>query len=358
MKNIITVFMVVCFSCLLATTSFAREQYPYYLSVPSKPKAVESKVLNPDTLIFSGGGASGVAYAGVLRYLEDNGKLKNVKRYMGASAGAIFSFIFYLGITADETDVIIEGIDWPSLLECKDNIPLLKIIDDFFSFTTLKYSHAIFKALRNYYGLSDGKNIEKMLRSIIMKRRLSKDGKITFAELKKQISKLEGKEKDLYVVAFSTSYNKTCFLSAETTPDMDVVDAIRASMAIPFVYTPVIYSGSGKNDYLVDGGTTYNYPIEYFDTIGAKSLGFVLYSADEYFAPKYKKITKFNDQFIRVLLGLYGNVMPRMANNVYRTVFVDTPNVGTLSFDMTPAQRKEAMQQGYTAAQSYFESLK
>ena len=50
----------------------------------------DKKVRNPDALVFSGGGASGVAYAGVLNYLEKSGKLNNVTRYMGASAGAIF----------------------------------------------------------------------------------------------------------------------------------------------------------------------------------------------------------------------------------------------------------------------------
>ena len=186
---------------------------------------------------------------------------------------------------------------------------------------------------------------------------MSESGRITFAELKKKLAegKEKGQERDLIIVAYSTSYNKTCFLSADTTPDMDVVEAVRASMAIPIAFTPVIRTTAGKKDYLVDGGTTYNYPIEYFDTIGAKSLGFVLSPASDYYSPDYTKITCFYDLVKRVALGLYGNVMPRMANNAYRTVFIDTPSVGMLSFDMTAEARKEAMEQGYTATMGYFE---
>ena len=207
-------------------------------------------------------------------------------------------------------------------------------------------------------GLSTGSNIENLLEAILMKTRLSENGRITFAELKKKVSEAAGADKDLVVVAYSTAYGRTVFFSAETTPNMDVVKAIRASMAIPFVYTPVYGDGEGgDDDCFVDGGTTYNYPIEYFDRIGAKSLGFILSSADDYYYPEYRSTGNFWTLFPAVLQGVWDNVSTRMVNNEHRTIFIDTPSVGTLTFDMTPAQRQEAIDQGYFATRSYFEKL-
>ncbi len=357
MKRQTLIIFVICIISLIATTSFAKNKAPDYVYVPQVLKSNQSKVLDPDALVFSGGGASGVAYAGVMHYLEKAEKLKNITRYMGASAGAIFSLIFYIDMNYDEAIDLIDNIKWPSLLECRRNIPLLYIARNLVSWTTVKNINAIIDSLKNHYGLSDGKNIEKILRDLLKKRGYTDDGRVTFAELKRRIAEKEGAgvDKDLIVVAFSTSYYTTCFFSADTTPDMDVVDAVRASMAIPVVYDPVVYTGTGKKDYLVDGGTTYNYPIEYLDMLGAKSLGFVLGDPADYYSPTYDKISCFQDLIVHVFYGLFENIMPRMITNEYRTVFIDTPSVGTLSFDMTPQQMKQAIQQGYTTTQGYFE---
>ena len=53
--------------------------------------------------------------------------------------------------------------------------------------------------------------------------------------------------------------------------------------------------------------------------------------------------------------GLFDNIGPRMEGNLYRTVFIDTPTVGTLDFDMTPADRKAAVDAGYKATLKYFQ---
>ena len=60
----------------------------------------KNKVSTPeqiDSLVFSGGGAKGLAYAGVVDELGNRGILTGIKRVAGASAGAIIAMVFGLG---------------------------------------------------------------------------------------------------------------------------------------------------------------------------------------------------------------------------------------------------------------------
>ena len=64
--------------------------FPEYLKWGSSGIIEKKSVIHsPDSLVFSGGGARGPAYAGVLKYLQEKDKLKNVKRFIGTSAGSI-----------------------------------------------------------------------------------------------------------------------------------------------------------------------------------------------------------------------------------------------------------------------------
>ena len=129
------------------------------------------------------------------------------------------------------------------------------------------------------WGIAPGDVIENTMRQVLIDRGLSDDGYISFADLKAKLAEgAGGKQLDLYIVAYSTCHYKTCIFSAKRSPDMDVVTAIRASMSIPLVFDPVeVKDKDGNTDYLVDGGTTNNYPIEYMeDVLKAHPLGFLL----------------------------------------------------------------------------------
>ena len=370
MKKIMgAIAIMVCTSCVLVASTYG---YPSYIVSPKMESQCGQKVLNPDTLVLAGGGAKGVACAGVLKYLQESGKLNNISRFAGASSGSIFSFLYYLGLPAKETDKIISGVNWSSFLD--SNIPMLKIMND--PALIKKPEYLLFGALDLILndGLAKGDVAENLLRQTLINEGFSKTGHITFAQLKKEVNARipkgsKVKSKDLFIFTCSLGYTKTSVFSAETTPNFDVVDAVRASFAIPFVFTPVKIDANGKRvrgivsdnvaDILVDGGTTYDYPIEYFDKMGAKSLGFVLQPESDFFNPKEKVIKGINRYAADCLALLMDNIGPRIMNNAYRTVFIDTNSVGvgTLSFDMTKAQENAAINQGYQATKEYFEGL-
>ena len=58
-------------------------------------------------LVFEGAGIRGIAYAGVLASLEEQGVLENIEKVGGTSAGAITALLFSLGYSPSELEHII-----------------------------------------------------------------------------------------------------------------------------------------------------------------------------------------------------------------------------------------------------------
>lgn len=76
----------------------------------------------PAHLVLSGGGAKGIAFAGVVQALEGADKLKDVKVVSGSSAGAISAALLASGMDAKAFTQLSNSLDLPSLLNSKDPI--------------------------------------------------------------------------------------------------------------------------------------------------------------------------------------------------------------------------------------------
>src|SRR5688572_20785238 len=55
-------------------------------------------------LVLEGGGARGLAYAGVFNVLEEKGILQGIEKVGGSSAGSIAGMMVSIGYTASEID--------------------------------------------------------------------------------------------------------------------------------------------------------------------------------------------------------------------------------------------------------------
>ncbi|KAL8586396.1 hypothetical protein ACOMHN_023011 [Nucella lapillus] len=66
-----------------------------------------------DNLVFEGGGAKGAAYIGALKYLEECGVLGQIRRFGGASVGAMTAMCLACGFTPQEIE---ENPIWESML--------------------------------------------------------------------------------------------------------------------------------------------------------------------------------------------------------------------------------------------------
>ena len=206
------------------------------------------------------------------------------------------------------------------------------------------YLFEIFLDENLHYGLCRGKEISHWLGKCFNDHGINEN--VTFAELHRLT------QKNLYLIACSLDYQTTAMFDYIHTPDMPVLKAVRASMAIPFVFYPLSYNG----DYFVDGGTTCNYPLWYFDKHKNRSLGFLLDSKDTVFNTKRKHVKNLIDAIISTSNLMINNAATvARQGNVYRTVFIDCKEISPLDFNLSEQNKVVLMDQGYLATKNYFE---
>jgi len=160
------------------------------------------------SLVLSGGGARGIAHVGVIEELENQGF--EIVSITGTSMGALVGGIYALGKLEEFKNWLFE----------LDKLKIFKLLD--FSFTP--------------QGLIKGDKVFNELKKFISDSKIE-DLKIFYAAVAVDI--LNKKE-----VVFTHG---------------SVYEAIRASIAIPTVFTPVIF----ENTLLVDGGVLNNIPINH-----------------------------------------------------------------------------------------------
>lgn len=166
-------------------------------------------------LALGSGGARGWAHIGVIRALEEAGV--KVECAAGASMGAIVGAAFAAG-RLDELEVAARRVDWK------------EVIYRFFELTLPRS------------GLVDGRKIVKFLRHVV--------GPYAIEELKFPFA----------CVATDVETGEEVILR-----EGDLLEAIRASISIPGIFTPVRRQGR----LLVDGGVVNPVPVNVARSLGA-----------------------------------------------------------------------------------------
>jgi NTE family protein len=169
-------------------------------------------------LVLGGGGARGLAHLGVLRILEANGI--PVHRIAGTSMGAIIGALYASGVSLDAMEA-----------EVRQGGKLTRFI------------RLVDFEMREGSYLFKGNRIRKLLAQYIGEERQFSDLRLPFAAV--TVDLLTGQE----VVLREGS----------------VVDAVRASMAVPGVFAPVEMG----NMMLADGGVLNNVPVDVARQMGA-----------------------------------------------------------------------------------------
>lgn len=186
-----------------------------------------------NTLCISGGGIKGICVLGCIKNLIKNNiiSLNNIKNYYCCSIGSILSFLFIVGLSTKNICYI-----WKKL-----NLEKYKLKFDFDKFVKNK-------------GINNATNIMIILQTVLYKKTNKYD--ITFMELYKLY------DIKLNIVVTNITLLKEELLSYDTTPNMSVMVAIRMSISLPIIFSPVLY----KNNYYIDGGVINNFPIKYITT--------------------------------------------------------------------------------------------
>ena len=187
----------------------------------------------PKILVLSGGGVKVVSLVGALIILEEEGRLKKVKEVCGVSAGAFLAFMMATGCPLNKIRSLILDLDFSVIRNM---------------------SPEAFIGFPETFGIDDGRHLVKFLESMT-KVVLKIDPAITFEGLQR-ISKYKFK-------CWATDLNtrEAREFSLVKTPNVKVIDALRASMGLPLYFTPVPDPITGH--LLSDGGIQGNLPLHH-----------------------------------------------------------------------------------------------
>lgn len=178
-------------------------------------------------LVLSSGGMAGLTYLGALGFLQENTTLSaGIKHIAGTSSGALFGFLFAIGAPMLEVEAYMRVyFTDPDVCQMDPGQFLLT------------------------FGVDDGEHLIGPARHFLKQILDLED--ITFIEL----TKVRG----ISLIVCATCLN-TCsptYFSVDTTPEVSVLEAILASMAVPLLFVPVKI---GAHTY-IDGALTDNFPV-------------------------------------------------------------------------------------------------
>ncbi len=292
-----------------------------------KPGTPERRSYRPKVgLVLSGGGAKGFAHVGVLKVLEEAG-LK-IDFIGGTSMGSIVGGLYAIGYSADSLEKIVMTRDWEKLLS--DNISRRDLSieekpdhDRFFVSFPLQERKVKLPA-----GLVTGQNIENEFAELCTHINSTRDfNQFPIPYLCVAADVNTGKE-----MVFREGYLPAC---------------MRASMAIPSVFTPMEIDGR----YYVDGGVINNFPADHVMAMGAD----ILIGVDVGFQPK---TAEDEINLVRVIeqTVFMASQARRESNTELCDIFIkpDITGYSTSSF----SSGDSLIARGYRAANKYFSRFK
>lgn len=260
------------------------------------------------SLVFSGGGIKGLCYAGVIKALEDLDVLYLIDKFAGTSMGSLFITMIALGYTGNE--IIYETM----------NVNLKKFIN------------VSIKSFFKQYGFDTGYYFKEWI-GLKIKEKTGNEN-YTFQDL------WNDKKKELYIVTTCLNTHSAVYLNYKTHPDMPLVDAIRMSISIPFLFQSV----KMDNNYYVDGGLVDNFPLHLFDE---NALGIQIISptyTEENPSWEIKNMENFAIHNIWCMMDQISKLYKHSRDQVINIVVKD---VGMIDFKISNESKKDLIKLGY-----------
>jgi predicted acylesterase/phospholipase RssA len=180
-------------------------------------------------IVINGGGPTIFNSYGALKQASNDGiwNIDSVESFRGTSAGAMLSVILALQYSWEDLDDYIIKRPWHNLWQFN-----LLHIYDYYANKGIYGKHLFVE----FYGpLFRGKDV---------------DVSITLKEFHTVFKKA------IYMYAVDIERFELVEFSHESHPDMPVIEAVRASSALPILFEPVTYNGR----VYIDGGILLNYP--------------------------------------------------------------------------------------------------
>ena len=286
-------------------------------------------------VVLSGGGAKGFAHIGALKVLEEAGI--PIDYIAGTSMGAIVGGLYAIGYDAHTIDSLVKKQNWRLLLSDdvnRENLPSsLKENQGGYIFS-LPYELKIKERKGKVYlppGMISGQNIYSLFQDLT----IGYQDTLDFNHLPIPFA---------CVAADSRSGKEFVFREGILS------EAMRASMAIPGVFSPV----EKDSMLLIDGGIINNFPVDVVREMGADIVIGVI------FPPDNKSIEKNRGTVIEVIeqLGHFLIGTEKREMNIADTDILITPDLHPYNMmDFETSAIDSIIQRGELAAREKWEDL-
>ncbi len=197
-------------------------------------------------LVLSGGGARGFAHVGVLKALEE--ARVPVDFIVGTSMGAIIGGLYASGMNADELERELVAVDWGDLFDRREPRQLLsqRRKEEDFEFAPMLQMGFRNGEFRLPSGAVSSRSLEMLLRRYTLTTR--------------HLATFNGLPTPFRAVATDMETGKAVVMEHG-----DLAAALRASMSVPGVFSPLEVDGQ----ILGDGGLVNNLPVDVARRMGA-----------------------------------------------------------------------------------------
>ena len=282
-----------------------------------------------DTIVISGGGVKILSFLGSIKYIFKNTKMnrKQIKNYIGTSAGAILSFYLILNYTLEEIETIFLNLDIATF-DVKYDID--KLFTNLGMIKENVFTNIFKHTLEYKLGLTD----------------------ITFIDLY-NITNL-----NITITISNISDQKIEYWNHLTTPNNSVIDALTITSNIPLLFEP--YKDNKTNKYYLDGSIVDHYPMSQVKDIN-KFIGICNIVIDD-----EKNINNMieNDEEFKLFKYIYKILYFSTNKNLTypqeylnRTIIIQNEKNNTpllIDFNMSIKDRKKCIEYGYDITANFF----
>ena len=208
-------------------------------------------------IALSGGGIRGIAHAGALKALEDNGIKADI--IGGTSSGSIIASLYAMGYSPYYIYILFKR--YAKEIAEIESAPIISGISNF-----------MFNKKIGMHGFKTGDNIEKSYDNLAIKKGIRK---IKDIKMPLVIPTVDIVDSNKYI--FTNKIPSNCKDEKYYISDISIGKAVRASSSFPCVFCPCDFKGHK----FLDGGVLDNIPVEEVRKQGADKVIAINFKADD-----------------------------------------------------------------------------
>jgi NTE family protein len=278
-------------------------------NLPIKSPVRKMKRL-PHTLLLSGGSTKGTAHVGAIRAIDELGFMNHIRRFVGVSVGGLIASLLCIGYTVDELYNEMMLLDFSSLQDLNPRM----------AFDNL--------------GIDKGDKFIKVIKKYIAKKM---DADVTLSDIYKKT------HRSIHLIAARLNDSKPVIFNHRTEPDMPLWKAIRMTVSIPFLFTPVLHRGH----MYVDGACIDNFPITLFPS--RRTIGIMLRVAHQ-----PADVKNMEDLVKQLFIMMMANTSKSANKYPDRTVNVVIPPISNVDFKMSAETKLMLHNLGYHCCMEHY----